>query len=255
MKEEDWQAQNALIENAIEKGARAIVISSIGYTTSVEQLERAADLGIHIIIIDSDVDTDRAATRIGTNNYHAGEEAARALLSATNDPLRIGIVGFDVQSENGQQREHGFEAAATADSRARIVQKINCASQSEAVQAETRKMLQRHPEINAIVTFNELTTLGVGHAIDELGLSDSVYVVGFDNNVVSVGMLETGEIDALVVQNPFAMGYLSLEAAAKLISGQTIPNAHVDTEVRAIRQEDMYTEQNQKFLFSFTQNQ
>ena len=80
-------------------------------------------------------------------------------------------------------------------------------------------------------------------------------VVGFDNNVVSVGMLETGEIDVLIVQNPFAMGYLGLEAAFRLINGQQPDADHIDTEVRAIGREDMYTEQNQKFLFSFTQNQ
>ncbi|WOC76939.1 substrate-binding domain-containing protein [Intestinibacillus sp. NTUH-41-i26] len=160
-----------------------------------------------------------------------------------------------MHSENGQKREQGFEAAAARESRAHIVEKINCSSQSETVQAETRSLLLRHPEINAIVTFNELTTLGVGHAIEELGLQDTVRVVGFDNNVVSVGMLETGEIDVLIVQNPFAMGYLGLEAAFRLINGQQPDADHIDTEVRAIGREDMYTEQNQKFLFSFTQNQ
>lgn len=253
--EEDWEAQNTMIQNAIDSGARAIVISAINYSAPVELIERAADLGIHIIIIDSDIQTDRAAIRIGTDNYQAGETAAHALLDATKSPLSIGIVGFDTQSENGQQREKGFEAVVNEDSRARIIEKINCSSQSETVQAETRQLLTEHPEINAIVTFNELTTLGVGHAIDELGLDDDVYVVGFDNNVVSVGMLETGEIDVLVVQNPFAMGYLALESAAMLISGQSVADTHLDTEVRAIHRKDMYTEKNQKFLFSFTQNQ
>ena len=41
-----------------------------------------------------------------------------------------------------------------------------------------------------------------------MGLSEEVAAVGFDSNVVSVGMLETGEMDALIVQNPFAIGYL-----------------------------------------------
>ena len=56
-------------------------------------------------------------------------------------------------------------------------------------------MLKKHPKINVIVTFNEWTTLGVGYAIQELGLKDNVRVVAFDSNVVSVGMLETGEVD------------------------------------------------------------
>ena len=46
--------------------------------------------------------------------------------------------------------------------------------------------------------------------------------VGFDTNTVAVGMLETGEIDTLIVQNPFAIGYLGVKNAAELISGESI---------------------------------
>ena len=73
-----------------------------------------------------------------------------------------------------------------------------------------------------IVTFNEWTSLGVGYAIQELGMKDSVRVIAFDSNVVSVGMLETGEVDTLIVQNSYAMGYLGVETAYKLINGYQI---------------------------------
>ena len=61
-------------------------------------------------------------------------------------------------------------------------------------------MLKEYPEINVIVTFNEWTSLGVGWAIRDLDLAEETQVVAFDSNVVSVGMLETGEVDALIVQ-------------------------------------------------------
>ena len=91
-------------------------------------------------------------------------------------------------------------------------------------------MLKKHPKINVIVTFNEWTTLGVGYAIQELGLKDNVRVVAFDSNVVSVGMLETGEVDTLIVQNSYAMGYLGVETAYKLINGYSIKDTiYTDT--------------------------
>ena len=52
-----------------------------------------------------------------------------------------------------------------------------------------------------VVTFNEWTSLGVGWAIRDLDRGDRTQVVAFDSNVVSVGMLETGEVDALIVQD------------------------------------------------------
>lgn len=253
--EEDWETQNRLIDRAVDTGANAIVFSAIDYTASVDAIAAAADAGVQIVVIDSDIDSDRVSVRIGTDNYKAGQQAARALLNCDANRIRAAVVGFDVHTENGQARERGFADELHQDDRAEIVETINSASNSEDVQAATRDLLRRRPEINALVTFNEITTLGVGHAITELGLRDTVRVVGFDNNVISVGMLETGELDALVVQNPFAMGYLGLENAVLLVSGKTPTADRIDTEVRAIDRDAMFTEQNQKFLFSFTENQ
>lgn len=84
-------------------------------------------------------------------------------------------------------------------------------------------MLRQHPEINVIATFNEWTSLGVGYAIKQLDLGARTTVVAFDSNAVSVGMLETGEVDALIVQDPYAMGYLGVECAYNLINGNPLP--------------------------------
>ena len=76
-------------------------------------------------------------------------------------------------------------------------------------------------------------------------------VVAFDSNVVSVGMLETGEVDALIVQNPCAMGYLGVETAANLMNGQTGGPSVVDTATTIVTRENMYEPESQKILFSF----
>ena len=76
-------------------------------------------------------------------------------------------------------------------------------------------------------------------------------MVAFDCNVVSVGMLETGEVDALIVQNPYAMGYLGVENAYNLINGQSIEKKEVDTSLMIVTKENMYDDESQRLLFSF----
>lgn len=112
-------------------------------------------------------------------------------------------------------------------------------------------MLKEHPEINVIATFNEWTSLGVGYAVEELGIGEETFVAAFDSNVVSVGMLETGEVDALIVQNPFAMGYLGVECAYSLINGLEPEKKTVDTATMVITRENMFDEECQKVLFAF----
>ncbi len=249
--EEDYETQNRLIETAVDNGAEAIVFSSVDYNENAAAIDDAAARGVKIIVIDSDVNSSQVSSRISTDNYEAGKMAGEAVLSCQEETLNIGIVNFDKNSANGQEREQGFREVTEADGRVTIAEAINVISTTEDAKAGTIQMLKDHPEINVIATFNEWTSLGVGYAVQELGLGEETMVVAFDSNVVSVGMLETGEVDALIVQNPYAMGYLSVEYAYNLIYGREVPQARVDTATTLITKENMFRPECQRILFTF----
>ena len=249
--EEDYETQNELIREAVAKGAKAIVFSAVDYNGNAEAINEAAAAGVKIVVIDSAVNSDCVMCSIGTDNYQAGIMVAEAVLSKTEKALNIGIVNFDENSENGQQREKGFRDGVANDSRVKIVDAINVISTTEEAKEGTIQMLNEHPEINVIVTFNEWTSLGVGYAVKELALAEKTHVVAFDSNVVSVGMLETGEVDALIVQNPYAMGYLGVEYANALINGNKLKEQDVVTATTLVTKENMFEPECQRVLFAF----
>ena len=75
--------------------------------------------------------------------------------------------------------------------------------------------------------------------------------VGFDANVQSVQLLETGEMDALVVQNPFAIGYLGVQNAAMLLRGEALSQEVQNTDVTVVTRDNMFDEDIQRILFQF----
>lgn len=249
--EEDYETQNKLIREAVEKGAKAIIFSAVDYNGNAEAVNEAVIAGVKVIVIDSAVNSDKVSCSISTDNYQAGQMVADAVLAKESKELKVGIVNFDKNSENGQQRERGFRNGVAEDARVEIVDAINVVSTTEGAKEGTMQMLEEHPEINVIVTFNEWTSLGVGYAIEELSLADKTHVVAFDSNVVSVGMLETGEVDALIVQNPYAMGYLGVEYANMLISGMKLKETDVVTATTLVTKENMFEPECQRVLFAF----
>lgn len=249
--EEDFETQNFMLERAIENKAKAIVFSAIDYNKSVEVVEKALDAGIQVVIIDSDINTDKVKAHIGTDNYEAGRQSGEALLNQSRGELYVGIVNFDKNSFNGQERQRGVLDVLEESGRAVVSAIVNVDSNIPDASSGTKQMLIDHPEINSIVTFNEWTTLGVGYAIQDLGLQEETTVVGFDNNVISVGMLETGEMDALIVQNPFAMGYLGIETACSLLGGKAILEDQIHTETLTATRENLFEEASQKLIFPF----
>ena len=249
--EEDYETQNQMVEEAVRQGTDAIVFSAIDFENNAAAIDSAAQQGVRIVAIDSNVDSDQVSTYIGTDNYAAGQMAAQAALDQVEGPLNVGIVNYDISSANGQERERGAADLFADSGRAEIVAVINTLAEAGHAQTDTAALLARYPEINVLVAFNEPTSVGAARAVEEAGRSEDLFLVGFDSNVLTVDGLQEGSVDALIVQNPYAMGYLGVESAYKLLSGQGGVEQTVDTSTKIVDRSNLYTMDSQKALFTF----
>lgn len=254
--EEDYESQNQMVADAVEAGAEALVFSAIDYENNAQAIDEAARAGVKIVAIDSNVDSDAVSTYIGTDNYAAGQMAAQAALDRVSGQLNVGIINYDISSANGQERERGAVDTFTKSGRAEVTAVINTLAQASYAQEDTEALLREHPEINVLLAFNEPTSVGAAQAVEEMGLSESVFLVGFDSNVLTIDGLQEGSVDALIVQNPYAMGYLGVESAYKLLSGQgNSVEGTMDTSTQTVDRDNLFSMDSQKALFVFEQRQ
>ena len=180
--------------------------------------------------------------------------AAQAALDRVEGQLVVGMVNYDISSANGQEREQGATELLLESGRAQIAGVINTLAEAGKARADSEELLRAHPEINVLIAYNEPTSVGAAAAVDALGLSESVFLVGFDSNVATVDGLQDGSVDALIVQNPYAMGYLGVESAYHLLSGlESEVEKVVDTSTLTVDRENMFTVDGQKALFAFEQ--
>ena len=252
--EEDYETQNRMVAQAVADGAEALVFSAIDYENNAVAIDDAAGQGVRIVAIDSNVDSSAVSTYIGTDNYAAGQMAARAALERVEGELKVGIINYDISSANGQERQRGAADIFRESGRAELVAVINTLAEAGQAQEDTAALLKKYPEINVLLAFNEPTSVGAAEAVENLGLSEQVFLVGFDSNVITIDGLQEGSVDALVVQNPYAMGYLGVESAYKLLSGQSGElEQTVDTSTQIVDRENLFSSDSQKALFAFEQ--
>jgi ribose transport system substrate-binding protein len=252
--EEDYETQNQMVANAVEAGAEALVFSAIDYENNAAAIDAAAQAGVQIVAIDSNVASSAVSTYIGTDNYAAGQMAAQSALDRISGPLKVGIINYDISSANGQEREQGAVDTFTQSGRVEIVGIVNTLAEASHAQSDTTALLEKYPQINVLLAFNEPTSVGAANAVESLGLSEDVFLVGFDSNVATVDGLQEGSVDALIVQNPYAMGYLGVESAYKLLSGQgSSLERTVDTSTKIVDRRNLFTMDSQKALFAFEQ--
>lgn len=248
--EDDYDTQNRLIESAFEEGYDALILSACDYEKTAPSVLKVLDAGMTVVTIDSPVHVDKELTQISTDNLEAGRAAARAMLARMEGKTIVaGIVNFEERSGNGTLRQQGFlqEAKTLGITVADIRYSF---SNAQSPMEETAQMLEEHPEMNAIVTLNEWTTIGVGAALRQGDMARDITVIGFDTNIQSIEDLEDGVIDSLIVQNPFAMGYLGVSKAIEQLQKHTLPEI-IDTSTQVITKENMYNPENQKLVFPF----
>src|SRR5262249_32039704 len=92
--------------------------------------------------------------------------------------------------------------------------------------------------VTGIFCPNESTTFGMLLALQKAGLAGKIKLVGFDASEKLVQGLRDGQIDALVVQNPFLMGDLAVRTMVDHLKGKPV-QARVDTGVRVVTKADL----------------
>ena len=73
--------------------------------------------------------------------------------------------------------------------------------------------LAANPDLNGVFAANLFSAQGTATGLVQAGAQDDVTVVGFDAGAAQVEQLQAGDVQALVVQKPYDIGYQGVEQA------------------------------------------
>ncbi|WLQ13341.1 substrate-binding domain-containing protein [Hahella aquimaris] len=191
---------------------------------------------IPVLVVDSNLAGNAHQGLVATDNYAAGQLAARALLATLDLSEKRNIVLLRLRAGNAStdQREQGFLDVLMDYDKIRIAAAPYVGDDRGAARSEMLRLLKELPTIDGLFTPNESTTIGALVAIRQSGMSKRFGFIGFDQTEELEAAMYAGEISNLVVQNPEYMGYLAVQRALDLIKGNPIP-AFTDTGVKLLQ--------------------
>lgn len=219
--EEDYERQNELIEWAISCEPDAILLSPCSYTETTPYAEKVVEAGIPLIFIDSCLDKEMGDAIIATNNVKLGEKQGEFIKQFVKEESRIAIVGHVKNSSTALEREEGVRKGL-GEYEERIVDVVFCDSDYDKAYELMEELIREHPDIDLVAGLNEYSAVGAARAIRDLGLTGKVKVFGTDSSLEEIQMLEEGIFEGIVIQNPFKMGYMGVEATVKILNGERI---------------------------------
>lgn len=221
--EDDTESQKLMFDIAIKSGAKGIFVAPNSDNRAADVI-RAKEAGIPVVYIDRMMgDTAPIVSFIGTNNYAAGELAARELIKkmGIDHPVKVVIFPMDKNIVSTSERERGFsETVKKAGYNVVVTPYIT--SEIGKARSNIRRYLAQpeYATFDAIFTPNETTTIAAILSLNEV--SRPYIHIGFDSGPLIETALQDGRLFATVVQKPFEMGYYGVEALNDFLQGKPV---------------------------------
>lgn len=231
---DDKQAQIKILDFYAEQtGVDAIVIAPTDKDALVSPVANAVARNIPVIVVDSGVEGSAHSAFIATDNYRAGRLAAEKVIDLLDGSGEVVVLRTVRGSRSTDLRAEGF-----IDTLHEMAPNINVAADlygGGSTGKALHSAMELFPELghfDAVFAVNESSSEGALHALHNLNLLPKVKMVGFDATDYLTEALVSGDIQALVVQDPDAMGFKSIQAAVELLAGEQVAaNINVDAVV------------------------
>jgi ribose transport system substrate-binding protein len=235
LKEDDRNEQVQIVETLSGAGVDALVLSPLDDRALIRPVADARRAGIPTVVFNSALQGEEHVAFVSTDNFQGGVMAARAMGRLTGGRGRLILMRLKVGVEGTTKREEGFLSTLRAEFPAIAVLSDNqyAGTSTEMACQTMENLLSRFTGVDAVFTPNESTTFGALRALQDHGLAGKVVHVGFDASAKLIEALEKREIRGLVLQDPFAMGYLSLKTAVAHLRGEPYEKTAATTLVLA----------------------
>jgi ribose transport system substrate-binding protein len=249
--EADVTGQVGILENAVSTGSNAVVLAPTNFDALGPAVDEAAGK-VPVFLIDSKANSEAYTSILATDNKAGGALAGKAMgeaLTKKNGSPKgtVGIISYGPGASTLDERIAGFTEGLAAYPDIKVVTKRIGDFQTTTALNDTNDVLTAFPDIDGLYGDALFTGLGAGQAIQESGKKGNPVLVTFDSSDTLEQYIRDGVAQALVVQNPYKMGYGGVENAVKALGGETLPK-FIDTGVLVITPDNVDSPEAQALL-------
>lgn len=238
LKEDDLKAQIDVVESFTAQKTSGIVLAPLSDKGLVSAVKNASGAGIPVVVFDSDLQGGDYVSFVATDNYAAGKMAGAEMARLLGGKGKVVVLRYQEGSASTVNREKGFLDAVKASPGLEVVSENRYGgATTESAFAASEDLLTAQKAgtggVDGVFAPNESTTFGMLLALRKAGLAGKIKFIGFDVSEKLLGGVKDGHIDALVLQDPFKIGYLSVQTMAKHLRGQPVEK-RVDTGAKLL---------------------
>jgi erythritol transport system substrate-binding protein len=215
--DDDANKQSQLIDTAIGRGAKAIILDNAGSDASIAAVQKAKDAGIPSFLIDREINaTGIAVSQIVSNNYQGAQLGAEEFVKLMGEKGNyVELLGREADLNAGIRSKGYHDTIDEYPDMKMVAQQSANWSQTEGY-SKMETILQANPDIKGVISGNDTMAMGAIAALQAAGRKD-VIVVGFDGSNDVRDSIKAGGIKATVLQPAYAQAQMAVEQADTFI--------------------------------------
>jgi ribose transport system substrate-binding protein len=247
--ETDVTGQVNLLQNFLTRQVDGLVYAATDAKVLAQLTQDTLSRNIPVINIDSGTDPQPDNVPVfATDNVAAARKAADLLADALGPgDHTIAFIPFQPGTATNDQRTTGFKEGLAKHPNLKLVAEQSSNSDPNTALAVTENIVTANPDLDGIFVANEAGVVGAINALTQAGKAGKIKIIGWDASPDEVKGVTSGAITALVVQNPFRMGFDSVNAMVKTVrTGQIAPSE--DTGVTFVTHQNINDPQVQEIL-------
>lgn len=221
--DDDGNKQSQLIDTAIGRGAKAIILDNAGSEVSIAAVQKAKDAGVPSFLIDREINaTGVAVSQIVSNNYQGAQLGAEEFVRLMGEKGNyVELLGREADLNAGIRSKGYHDVIDDYPEMKMVSQQSANWSQTEGY-SKMETILQANPDIQGVIAGNDTMAMGAIAALQAAGRKD-VIVVGFDGSNDVRDSILSGGIKATVMQPAYAQAQLAVQQAHEFITAGKAP--------------------------------
>jgi ribose transport system substrate-binding protein len=247
--ETDVTGQVNLLQNFLTRQVDGLVYAATDAKVLAQVTQDTLSQNVPVINIDSGTNPQPDNVPLfATDNVAAARKAADLLADALGPgDHRIAFIPFQPGTMTNDQRTTGFKEGLAKHPNLTLVAEQSSNSDPNTALSVTENIVTANPDLDGIFAASEPGVVGATNALSQAGKAGKIKLVGWDASPDEVTGVTSGAITALVVQNPFRMGYDSVNAMVKTVRTGQVASSE-DTGVTFVTQQNINDPQVQAIL-------
>ena len=226
----DAATQIKQVESFISQGAKAVIIKAVDKDATGPITDMCKKAGVKFIATNVDVNSEKDSY-VGSDHKYSGQIETEYVAKLLNGKGNVAILMGDPSHDAAQDRTGAAKAVIAKFPDMKVVAEQTGMWNRDKGMAVAENWIQSGKQIDAIIANNDEMAIGAVLAYKAAG--KKMVIAGIDATKDALTFEKEGLLSVTVFQDGYNQGYKAVEAADKLIKGETVPK-YVDVPYQLV---------------------